>query len=227
MMCTRPDICYTVGLVSRFQSNPGLAHWKAVKRIMRYLKGTADYVLYYQGLDLQLKGYSDADWGSDLDERKSTTGYVFLLNNGAITWSSKKQPCIALSTMEAEYIACSVAVQETVWLRRFLKHLDIGTNYSDPGTDQVSIGDGSSLPIQHTETAQLHTANDNFLLRKLLHVPLITRPPYSGGTAPGMAFMFCPQKLSPLLPPPPLLLPLHFLVNKHPLPLGTQAQAPI
>ncbi|KAG2705909.1 hypothetical protein I3760_05G078600 [Carya illinoinensis] len=131
MMCTRPDICYAVGLVSRFQSNPGLAHWKAVKRIMRYLKGTADYVLCYQGSDLQLKGYSDADWGNDLDERKSTTGYAFLLNNGAITWSSKKQPCIALSTMEVEYIACSAAAQETVWLRRFLKHLDIGTDSSD------------------------------------------------------------------------------------------------
>ena len=55
-------------------------------------------------------GYNDADWGSDLDECKSTSGYVFLLNNGAITWSSKKQPCIALSTMEAEYVACSIAV---------------------------------------------------------------------------------------------------------------------
>ncbi|XP_042972976.1 uncharacterized protein LOC122304776 [Carya illinoinensis] len=100
---------------------------------MRYLKGTADYVLCYQGSDLQLRGYSDADWGSDLDERKSTTGYVFLLNNGAITWSSKKQPCIVLSTMEAEYIACSAAVQEVVWLQRFLKHLDIGTDTSNPG----------------------------------------------------------------------------------------------
>ena len=66
---------------------------------------------------MRLVGYSDADWGSDLDERKSMTGYAFLLSNGAITWSSKKHPYIALSTMEAEYIACSVAVQEAVWLR--------------------------------------------------------------------------------------------------------------
>ena len=110
MMCTRPDICYAIGLVRRFQSNPGLAHWKAVKRILRYLRGTTNYILCYQGLDLCMISYSDADWGSDLDERKSTSEYAFLLNNGAITWSSKKQPCIALSTMEVEYVACPAAV---------------------------------------------------------------------------------------------------------------------
>jgi hypothetical protein len=76
MMCTQPDICYVVGLVSRFQSNPRLAHWKAIKKILRYLKRTMDYVLCYQGSDLRLIGYSDADWGSDLDEHKSTSGYL-------------------------------------------------------------------------------------------------------------------------------------------------------
>jgi len=125
MLCTRPDICYAVGLVSRYQSNPGQTHWKDVKRILRYLRGTVDYKLCYQGSDLQLVGYSDADWGGDLDERKSTSGYVFLLNNGTISWSSKKQTCIALSTMEAEFIACSTAVQEVVWLKRFMEHLGI------------------------------------------------------------------------------------------------------
>ena len=90
-----------------------------VKRILRYIKGMTDYVLCYQGSDLRMIGYSDADWGSDLDERKSTTGYAFLLNNSAITWSSKKQPCIALSTIEAEYVACLATVQEAIWLKRF------------------------------------------------------------------------------------------------------------
>ena len=85
MMCTRLDICYVVRLVSRFQSNPGFAHWKIMKRILKYLKGTMDYTLFYRGRDLRLVGYSDANWGSDLDERKSTTGYAFLLSNGAIT----------------------------------------------------------------------------------------------------------------------------------------------
>ena len=77
-------------------------------------------------------GYSDADQGSDLDECKSTSGYAFLLNNGAITWSNKKQPCIALSTMEAKYAACSIVVQEAVWLRRFFQNLDVVKDASNP-----------------------------------------------------------------------------------------------
>ncbi|XP_059455086.1 LEAF RUST 10 DISEASE-RESISTANCE LOCUS RECEPTOR-LIKE PROTEIN KINASE-like 2.1 [Corylus avellana] len=110
MMCAQQDICDAVGLVSRFQSNPEQTHWKAVKRILRYLKGTANYVLCYQGSNLCLVGYSDADWGSDLDERKSTSGYAFLVNNGAITWNSKKQSYIALSTMKAKYVAFTLSI---------------------------------------------------------------------------------------------------------------------
>ena len=93
MMYKRPDINYTVGLVSRYQFNPGQKHWSAVKRILAYLKGIANYFLCYQGGGLRLVGYSNADWGGDLKERKSTSGYVFLLNRGTITWSSEKQTC--------------------------------------------------------------------------------------------------------------------------------------
>ena len=107
MLCTRPDICFAVGMVSRYQSNPGPVHWQAVKRIFRYLRGTSDLILCYQGGDSRLRGYSDADWASDRDEHKSTTGYAFLLSGAAISWCSKKQSCIALSTMEFEYVACS------------------------------------------------------------------------------------------------------------------------
>jgi hypothetical protein len=82
MLCTRPDICYAVGMVSRFQSNPGPVHWKAVKMIFRYLRGTANYSLCYQDSGTDLCGYSDADWAGDIDERKSTSGYVFMLNGG-------------------------------------------------------------------------------------------------------------------------------------------------
>ena len=98
----------------------------AVKRILRYLKGTSDYMLYSQGKkDLRLIGYSDVDWGGDIDQSKSTSGYAFLLNDSAILWSSKKQSCVALSTMEAEYVACSAATEDAVWLRSFLQHLEI------------------------------------------------------------------------------------------------------
>ncbi|GMP50698.1 hypothetical protein CsSME_00017211 [Camellia sinensis var. sinensis] len=160
-MCTRPDICYAVGLVSRYQSNPGPAHWKAVKRILRYLKGTADYTLCYQSSDLHLVGYCDADWGGDLDERKSTSGYAFMLSDGAISWSSKKQSCIALSTMEAEFVACSSVVQEAVWLRRFLQHLDVVTHTSDP----VTIHCDSMAALAYAKDPKYHGRTKHIDLR--------------------------------------------------------------
>ncbi|KAL0453668.1 UNVERIFIED_CONTAM: Retrovirus-related Pol polyprotein from transposon TNT 1-94 [Sesamum latifolium] len=96
-----------------------------IKRILRYLKGTSDLALCYHGGSLRLVGYSDADGSADKDERKSTSGYAFLLRGVAITWCTKKQPCISLSTMEAEYVACTSVVQVDIWLRKFLKSLRI------------------------------------------------------------------------------------------------------
>ena len=107
VMCTCLDICYVVGLVGRFQSNPGLKYWMTMKRILRYLKGTLDYVLCYQGKDLRLSVYTSVDWEGDLDQCRSTYGYAFLLNDCVISCSSKKKSYITLSTMEAEYVACS------------------------------------------------------------------------------------------------------------------------
>ncbi|XP_070020287.1 secreted RxLR effector protein 161-like [Nicotiana tabacum] len=122
MICTRSDICYVVGLVSRYQSNPRRDHWKTMKRIFRYLKGTADYSLCYNGNNLYLRGYTEVDWASDRNDRKSISGYAFLLNGGAISWKSKKQTCTTISTMEAELVACASAVQEGVWLKRFFEY---------------------------------------------------------------------------------------------------------
>ena len=97
-------------------------------------------------------GYSDADWGSDLDERKSTFGYAFLLNNGAITWSSKKQPCIALSTMEAEYVACSATVQEAIWLWRFFQNLKVVKDALDP----VTVHCDSMVALAYAKDSKYH-----------------------------------------------------------------------
>ena len=159
MMCTHPDICYVVGLVSRFQSNPGQKHLMAVKRILRYLKGTSDYMLCYQGKkDLRLIGYSDADWGGDVDQCKSTSGYAFLLNDSAILWSSKKQSCVALSTLEAEYVACSAATQDAVWLRRFLQHLEIVKSALEPVTifcDKTAALAVAKHPKYHGKTKHI------------------------------------------------------------------------
>ncbi|KAL0333148.1 UNVERIFIED_CONTAM: Retrovirus-related Pol polyprotein from transposon TNT 1-94 [Sesamum calycinum] len=122
MMCTRPDLCFAVGMVSRYQSNPGPDHWVAVKRILRYLKGTSDLALCYHGGSLRLVGYSDVDGSTDRDER--TSGYAFLLGGAAITWYSKKQPCISLSTMEVEYVASTIAYAKDPKYHRRTKHID-------------------------------------------------------------------------------------------------------
>ena len=113
---TRPDIAQAVGMVSKFNAEPTEAHLTAVKRILRYLKGTVDLSLRYQAGGGELIGYSDSDWANDLDNRHSTTGNVFLLSGGAISWISQKQATVALSTAEAEYVALGSATQEAIWL---------------------------------------------------------------------------------------------------------------
>ena len=115
---TRPDIAFAVGNVARFCSEPNQLHWSAVKRILRYLKGSRDLGLLYHRQDTPLScvGYSDADWGGSLTDRKSTSGYVFQWSAAAVSWRSQKQTCVALSTAESEYIALSAAAQEALWI---------------------------------------------------------------------------------------------------------------
>eukprot|EP00253_Pinus_taeda_P020124 PITA_20124 len=121
MVYTRPDIAHAVGVLSRFMSKLGKEHSTAVKRVFKYLCGTSDYGLCYQGrpgLDrvLDIRGFVDADWVGDLDQRRSTSGYVFKIFGGANSWMSKKQSVVALSTTEAEYMATTHASKEQVWL---------------------------------------------------------------------------------------------------------------
>jgi len=123
---TRVDVAYAVGAVCAFAENPGEVHWTAAKRILRYLKGTAkDGLMYRRNVSgpLVLVGYCDADWAGDVDQRRSFTGYVFTLGSGAISWASKKQTTVALSSAEAEYMAISAAAQELIWLRALLKEM--------------------------------------------------------------------------------------------------------
>ena len=117
MVCTRPDIAHTVGVLSRFMSKLGKEHWTTTKRVFRYLRGTSDYGLCYQGrpgLDrvLDISGFVDVDWAGDLDQRRSTSGYVFNLFGCAVNWMSMKQCVVALSTTEAEYMAVTHASKE-------------------------------------------------------------------------------------------------------------------
>ncbi|GJU02551.1 zinc finger, CCHC-type containing protein [Tanacetum coccineum] len=110
MTSTRPDIAYAVGRLSRFTSNPSRQHWKAITRVFKYLRGTKDYGLSYVGYPSVLEGYSDASWINHVEDSSSTSGWVFLLGGGAISWASKKQTCITSSTMESEFVALAAAV---------------------------------------------------------------------------------------------------------------------
>nr|GEX08177.1 retrovirus-related Pol polyprotein from transposon TNT 1-94 [Tanacetum cinerariifolium] len=100
---TRPDLSYSAGVISRFMENLKYAHWKALKRILRYVKGTESLGLFYSSSkEYTLTGYSDSDWHGDVDDRKSTSGYVFFMGKTAFTWALKKQPIVALSTCPTE-----------------------------------------------------------------------------------------------------------------------------
>ena len=112
MNYTRPDIAYVVGRLSRYTHNPSEDHWNAISRLMRYLTGTIDYGLSFCGCPFVLKGYCDANWISDTNELKPTSGYVFTLARGAVSWKSSKQIVIARSTMESKLIALKKACSE-------------------------------------------------------------------------------------------------------------------
>ena len=128
---TRPDITFAVCNVAKYCSKPTNKHWSAVKRILRYIKGTYSLGILYRKQDNDLcVGFSDADWAGDRNDRKSTSGYCFFLGDNLISWRSCKQSCVALSTAEAEYVALAGASQEALWLKYLLS--DLNVNVNDP-----------------------------------------------------------------------------------------------
>ncbi|XP_057808554.1 secreted RxLR effector protein 161-like [Salvia miltiorrhiza] len=135
MTSTRPDVAYALSMTGRFQQNPGDVHWRTVKTILKYLRRTKEYFLVYGGQsELSVTGYTDASFQTDHDDYKSQSGYVFILNGGAVSWNSSKQSTTADSTTEAEYIAASEAAKEAVALLEFVKELGVipSTNCAIP-----------------------------------------------------------------------------------------------
>jgi hypothetical protein len=121
---TRPDIFYAVSALSQFMSQPRQTHWIVAKHVLRYLRGTVGHGLRYtSSIDMRLQGYTDSDWAGSAVDRKSTSGCCFTLGSAMVSWCSRKQTFVALSTAEAEYIALSVAVHEAVWLHKLLAYL--------------------------------------------------------------------------------------------------------
>ncbi|XP_036340619.1 secreted RxLR effector protein 161-like [Rhagoletis pomonella] len=157
--CTRPDISFSVASVSQFNQQHGQAHWTAVKRILRYLKGTLHYKLTY-ALDTkfdELCGYTDADWASSFVDIKSCTGYAFLWQGAAISWATKKQPTVALSTAESEYMSLSAATQEALWLSQLKKEI-LGGDWSP-----LEIFCDNKAAVDLTETGTFSLRTNTFL----------------------------------------------------------------
>ena len=147
--CTRPDIATAVSLVSKFSNNPGEQHWKAVKRIFRYIRGTFDYGILVQPENSQLIGYADANWAEDADTRRSQSGYCFLIGGSVVSWKSKLQQTISLSTMESEYKALAFAVQELLWLKCLLEELGVRQECVTILEDNQACISFSNNPIFH------------------------------------------------------------------------------
>ena len=176
MVCTRPDIAHAVGVVSRFLANPGKEHWEAVKWIFRYLRGTSKMCLRFGNEKPILDGYADADMAGDLDGRKSISGYLFTFAGGAVSWQSRLQKCVALSTTEAEYIALTEAGKEALWLKTLFQDLDLKQDRFVVHCDSQSAIDLSKNATYHYRTKHIdvryHWIRDAFE-KKLFQVQKI------------------------------------------------------
>ncbi|GKB73058.1 hypothetical protein Tco_0934470 [Tanacetum coccineum] len=152
--CTRPDVAFAQNITSRFQQNPGDLHWTTVKNILKYLRNTKDMFLVYGGdlkRELRVSCYTDAGYLTDADDLKSQTGYVFVLNGGAVDWKSAKQSIFATSSAEAEYIAAYDASKEAVWVRKFIYGLGVVPTIEEPismycdNTGAITIANESGI----------------------------------------------------------------------------------
>jgi hypothetical protein len=155
---TRPDIAFAVSTLAQFSQNPGWVHWEAVKKVFRYLLGTKNLVLKYGGAEKGLIGYVDAD-GASQEHRHAISGYVFLVDGGAVSWSSKKQELVTLSTTEAEYVAATHAAKEGLWLRRLIGEV------FEPLTKPTTLYGDNQSAIALTQDGHYHARTKHIDIR--------------------------------------------------------------
>jgi histone deacetylase 1/2 len=178
---TRPDIAFSVNKVCQFMSQPLDSHWKAVKRILRYLKGTMHHGLLLNpattGPPFSLHAYSDADWGSDQDDRRSTSGSCIYFGPNLVSWGSKKQPLVARSSTEAEYRSMANATTELIWIQSLLQELQVPYHVPTLLCDNLSAVSLAHNPVLHARTKHIeldiHFVREKVLSKQLtvLHVP--------------------------------------------------------
>ena len=153
---TRPDLCYAVNTVCQYMTQPSDLHFQLVKRILWYIHGTLDHGLTFTSGSWDLHAYSDADWASDVNTRRSTTGFVVYLGNNPISWQSKKQSSVSRSSTEAEYRALANTAADLAWVRQVL--LDLKIFLPQPPTihcDNLSALALSSNPVYHSRIKHL------------------------------------------------------------------------
>nr|GEV94945.1 putative ribonuclease H-like domain-containing protein [Tanacetum cinerariifolium] len=165
---TRPDIAYAVGVVSRFMHQPQAAHMDAVIRIISYLKGTAGHgILFGSNGHLDIQIYTDADWAGDKDKRRSTSGYFSLVGGNLVTWRSKKQKVVALSSTEAEFRGIANGVAEALWIRKLVSEIGFSPHKSTQiMCDNKAAIQISENPVQHDRTKHVEV-NRHFIKEKL------------------------------------------------------------
>ncbi|XP_050156229.1 secreted RxLR effector protein 161-like [Malus sylvestris] len=147
-VCSKPDLAFALSVLGRFQSNTGLPHWNAVKKVLRYLKRTQTYVLTYHYVDdLELTCYTDANLGGCVDDRMPTSGYIFMLAGGSVSWRSKKQQTRAVSTMESEYVGCFEAMRQANWLKNLIHHMKYDSDFGEPIQTLISSFQGPSAAL--------------------------------------------------------------------------------
>ncbi|KAK8934594.1 hypothetical protein KSP39_PZI014788 [Platanthera zijinensis] len=168
---SRPDIENAVNILARFVSNPSSHHLAAARRILRYLQGTKEYgILYQKSPDFTLRGFTDSDWAGDINDRKSTGGYIFFAGSGPISWSSCKQRTVALSTTEAEYMALNSAACEAIWLLQLKNEIE-GKNKREREGVMIYCDNNSAIalsknPVYHSRSK--HIDIKHHFIRELL-----------------------------------------------------------
>ncbi|OWY92149.1 RxLR effector protein [Phytophthora megakarya] len=160
MTGSRPDIAFGIQCVSKYLNDPGIAHWNAAKRILRYVKGTIGHGLVIDGrsrLKGKLTAFVDSDYAKDVDTRRSVSGYVMQLGECAITYSCKSQRTVALSSTEAEYMSLAHGVKEIIFLRELLGELDVKQDPTVVNVDNQSAIAMANNPVHHQRTKHIHS----------------------------------------------------------------------
>ena len=157
LTATRPDVMYAVSLISRYMSKPTELHLTAAKRILRYLQGTTAYGIFYQKKgNSELIGFTDSDYAGCVEDRKSTTGYAFILSDAAVAWSSRKQAIVTLSTTEAEFVAAATSTCQLIWMKRILKRI----GYAGSSSPVIFCDNSSAIklsknPVMHGKSKHI------------------------------------------------------------------------